>query len=105
MSASNNTQVSCAANELVVGGGGDCSDYDLYGSGLARGGLIINQPTSDLQGWQAVCVDANMPPLSVYATCCLADSGTFLETPAAYSAQSALAFCLRQPPRSSSASA
>ena len=91
VSASSATTVSCAANEMVVGGGGDCSDFDLYASGSARGGLTINQPTSDMQGWQAVCLNSNIPPLSVYATCCLADTGTFLETPAAYLAQSTLA--------------
>ena len=92
VAASNASQVTCAVNEMVVGGGGDCTDYDLDSGTSTRSGLSVNQPLSSLQGWQVLCVQASIPPLSVYARCCLADESTFLFTPAAYLSQTALSF-------------
>ena len=92
VAASNTTQVTCAVNEIVVGGGGDCTDYDLNEGTSVRSGLSVNQPLSSLQGWEVLCVQASIAPLSVYARCCLADESTFLFTPAAYLSQTSLSF-------------
>ena len=92
VSASGAVQALCAVNEIVVGGGGDCSSYDEAGSVVQRSGLTVSQPLPSLQGWQAVCVESTTPPVTVYARCCLADNNTFTFVPDAYSSQSELSF-------------
>jgi hypothetical protein len=71
----NSSQALCRAHEMVLSGGGDCSES----------GLSMSQPSPSMQGWEAACANAAVPAL-VYAKCCPASVDTF--TPPAMAASS-----------------
>ena len=79
----NSNVAQCAANEIVIGGGGQCADGSY---------MYESRPDDSMQAWRMSCsIDAVtylMPTeVSTQAVCCLADETTFLEVPPAYTAQ------------------
>ena len=62
----NVSQALCQSHEMVLSGGGHCSESSL----------AVSQPTASLHGWEAACVNAALPAF-VYARCCPAAVDSF----------------------------